>query len=138
MTTSLVSPSPQYWTNCELRVIDLGNGAVEYLFIDFTDAAHNDLTGVPVSIALGSYQTPGTWHPADVVQQNGAVWKIRAGLLIGGVLTYPAGLYYAWIKLVDSPETIVSRSDNRLVEITGSGDSGLYGAGVYGSGLYGG
>lgn len=109
---------PQYLTNCELRTIDLTNGAIEYLFVDFQDAEQQDITADPVSISLGSYDTPGVWHAADLIEQNGAVWKIRAGLLIGTTLTYPVGIYYAWIRLVDSPEVIPKRADNILVEIT--------------------
>jgi|SRR5882757_4339755 len=109
---------PQYYTNCELRVIDLANNAVEYLWVDYEDAEHNDITGDAVAISLGSYETPGVWHAADLVQQNGAVWKIRAGLLIGASLTYPLGQYRAWIKVTDSPEIIPKRADNMIVEIT--------------------
>jgi hypothetical protein len=110
--------SPQYLTACEIRLIDCAHGAVEYLFVDFQDDNHQDITADPVSIALGTYDTPGAWHPADVVQQNGAVWKIRAGLLIGAALTYPPGIYWAWVRLIDSPETLPRRIDTMFVQIT--------------------
>jgi len=109
---------PQYLTNCELRTIDLTNGAVEYLWVDFEDAEKHNITTSLVSISLGSYDTPGTWHTADLVQQNGAVWKIRAGLLIGASLTYPPGQYWAWVRVSDTPEIIPKRAGNLLVEIT--------------------
>lgn len=110
--------APQYYTNCELRVIDLANGASEYLWLDYEDAEHNDITGDPVAISLGSYDTPGVWHPADLVEQNGKVWQVRAAILIGGSLTYPPGQYWAWVRLTDSPEVIPKRAGNLLVEIT--------------------
>lgn len=108
----------QYLTNCELRTIDLTNGAIEYLWIDFQDAEKQDITTDPVTISLGSYDTPGAWHTANLVQQNGAVWKIRAALLIGSSLTYPVGIYYAWVRVTDLPEIIPKRADNMIVEIT--------------------
>lgn len=110
--------TPQYYTNCELRVIDLANGAVEYLWIDFEDAERHDITTDAVSISLGSYETPGVWHTADLVQQHGELWQIRAALLIGGSLTYPPGQYRAWVRVTDSPEVIPKRADNLIVEIT--------------------
>ena len=109
---------PQYYTNCELRIFDLTNGEQDYLWVDYEDALHNDITGDAVSISLGTYHTPGAWHPADLVEQNGAVWQVRAGLFIGAAITYPVGVYYAWIKLVDSPAVLPKRAENRLVEIT--------------------
>jgi hypothetical protein len=109
---------PQYLTNCELRTIDCANGAVEYLWLDFADAEQQDVTADPVAISLGTYETPGTWHPADLVEPNGAVWKIRAALLIGSTLTYPPGIYTAWVRVTDSPEVIPKRADNLLIEIT--------------------
>jgi hypothetical protein len=109
---------PAYLTNCEQQTIDLSNGAVEYVWVDITDAQKQDITAAVVSVALGGYDTPGTWHPASPVQQNGAVYKIRAGLLIGSGLTYPAGTYWVHWKLVDSPETLIGRADNILVTIT--------------------
>lgn len=109
---------PQYYTNCELRVIDLANGAVENLWLDYEDAERQNITADPVSISLGSYDTPGVWHAADLVEQNGAVWQVRAALLIGGSLTYPPGQYWAWVRLTDSPEIIPKRAGNLLVEIT--------------------
>lgn len=110
--------TPQYYTNCEQRIIDLANGAQEYLWVDYEDAEHHDITGDPVSVALGTYDTPGTWHPADLVEQNGQPWQVRAGLLIGSGLTYPPGMYWAWIQLVDSPEELIKRATNLIVTIT--------------------
>jgi hypothetical protein len=52
------------------------------------------------------------------VGQNGAVWKIRAAILIGSTLTYPPGTYSAWVRVTDSPEVIPKRAENLLVEIT--------------------
>jgi hypothetical protein len=110
--------TPEYLTNCEQRTIDTAHGAVEYLWIDITDKRKKDITAAAVQISLGTYETPGAWHNADLIEQNGAVWKIRAGLLIGGSLTYPAGQYFAWFKLTDSPEIIPQRSDNQIITIT--------------------
>lgn len=110
--------APLYYTACETRLIDCAHGAIEYLFVDFMDDNHQNITADPVSISLGTYGTPGAWHPADVVQQNGAVWKIRAGLLIGAALTYPAGTYWAWVRLTDSPEILPRRVDTMIVKIT--------------------
>lgn len=108
---------PQYLPGCELRTIDLSNGAIEYVWVDFEDSQRHDITADPVSVALGTFDVPGTWHPADLVEGNGAVYKIRAGLLIGSALTYPAGLYYAWVRVTDTPEVIPKRADNMLVKI---------------------
>jgi hypothetical protein len=110
--------TPAYLTNCEQRIIDCANGAVEYLWVDIEDTRQQNITAAAVQISLGTYDAPGTWHNADLIQQNGPVWKIRAGLLIGGSLTYPAGTYWAWFKLTDSPEVIPMRSDNLLVTVT--------------------
>ena len=110
--------TPQYLTACEVRLIDCANGAVEYLVVDYQDAQHSNITADPVSISLGTYSTPGVWHAADFVQSNGAVWKIRAGLLIGGALTYPAGTYWVWLKVTNSPSVLPRRVDTMLVEIT--------------------
>lgn len=110
--------SPQYRTNCESRIFDLSNGAVDYLWVDYEDANKDNIQGDPVSIALGTYTTPGTWHPADLVEQNGAVWKVRAAILIGASLTYPVGEYWAWIKVTDLPTITPKRADNMFVEIT--------------------
>lgn len=110
--------TPAYLTNCEQRIIDITNGAVEYLWVDIEDARQQDITTATVQISLGTYDLHGTWHTADLIQQNGPVWKIRAGLLIGASLVYPLGTYWAWFSLGDSPETIVQRSDNRFVTIT--------------------
>lgn len=107
-----------YYTNCELRTIDLSAGAVEYLWVDYEDSLLHNIQADPVSISLGTFTAPGTWHAADLRQQNGAVWKVRAALLIGAVLTYPVGTYYAWLQVTDTPETIVQLVSNRLVQIT--------------------
>lgn len=110
--------TPQYWPGCELRTLDLTNGDEDYVWVDFEDARKKDLTTVTVQISLGTVETPGTWHLADLVEQNGAVWKIRAGLFITLASGYPLGLYYLWIKIGDSPAVIVKRADNRLVQLT--------------------
>jgi hypothetical protein len=110
--------APAYLTNCEQQIIDLSSGAVEYVWVDITDAQKQDITAAVVSIALGDYDTPGTWHPANLVQQNGAVYKIRAGLLLGSGLSYPPGRYWVHWKVVDSPETLIGVATNILVTIT--------------------
>lgn len=110
--------APSYLTNCEQLTVDLTHGAVQYVWVDIQDAFKQDITGVSVQISLGTFEDPGTWHPADLTQQNGPVWKIRAGLLVGGSLTYPTGTYWAWSFTSDSPEQLPLRSDNRLVSIT--------------------
>ena len=77
-----------YVNECDLRTIDCANGAIEYLWVDITDAQQENITADPVSISLGTFDAPGTWHTADLIEQNGAVWQIRAGLLIGGTYDF--------------------------------------------------
>ena len=109
---------PSYLTTCEQRIIDCANGAVEYLTIDIEDRNRQDITGDVIKISLGTFETPGGLHTADLVVADGAVWKVKASLLIGSTLTYPAGTYWAWSLLADSPELIPQRSTNMLVTIT--------------------
>jgi hypothetical protein len=33
-------------------------------------------------------------------------------------LTYPPGIYWAWVRLIDSPETLPRRIDTMFVQIT--------------------
>lgn len=113
------TPQYTYTPGCELRTIDLTHGDIDYVWVDYEDARKQPLDTIPVSIALGTYDAPGDWHPADLVETNGADYKIRAGLLIGSTLTYPLGVYRAWVQVGDSsPTLIVKRADNRLVQIT--------------------
>jgi len=127
-----------YLTACEQRVIDLAHGAVDYLEVDVEDAWRQNLTAAPISLTLGTYDTPGTWHPVDTVIQNGQVWQVRVSLLIGTTVIFPAGTYWVWTKVGLPPETVIHRATNKLVTVTGVTGSGLYGFGLYGSGLYGG
>lgn len=108
---------PLYYTNCELRTIDLTAGDEDYVFVDYEDALHTNIQTAPVSISLGTYDDPGAWHPADLVQQNGELWQVRAGLFIGAALIYPLGDYWAWIQVTAAPATVTKRADNRLVRI---------------------
>lgn len=108
---------PAYYTNCELRTIDLSAGDEDYVFVDYEDALGNNIQADPVSISLGTYAAPGVWHAADIVEQNGEVWQVRAGLFIGTTLTYPAGYYWAWIQVTASPAVATKRAENRLVRI---------------------
>lgn len=114
----MTTVTPQYFTNCEMRTVDLTNGEQDYIWVDFEDRLQQNIQAVTVQIAMGTYETPGTWYPADLVEENGAVYKIRAGLFVGGALTFPLGIYYAWIKVGDSPAIIVQRVDARLVQFT--------------------
>ena len=126
MTSTLTLPP--YLTGCDLKVIGLSAGAVDYAVVDITDSLKNNITTDPVYLALmdatvqanaGPAPPPGiVWHPADFVTQNGPVYSVRAGLLIGSGLTYPVGYYWAWWKLVDSPTTSIDRATNRVVQIT--------------------
>jgi hypothetical protein len=109
---------PSYLTNCEQRVIDCANGAIEYLTVDIEDRNREDITGDVIKLSLGTWETPGVWHTADLVEEDGAVWKVKASLLIGSSLTYPPGTYWAWSSLADSPELIPQRSTNMLITIT--------------------
>jgi hypothetical protein len=109
--------SPQYLTGCELRTLDLTNGDQDYVWVDFEDARQQDITGDTVMIALGTYDAPGAWVSADLIEQNGAVWKIRAALFITAASGYPLGSYWLWIKVGDNPAIIVRRADNRLVQL---------------------
>jgi hypothetical protein len=109
--------SPGYLMDCELTVIDVTNGADQDVWLDVEDRRRNNIT--TVEIALGTFDAPGAWHPADQVEQNGAVWQIRAGLRIGGSLTYPLAVYWGWTRTTTvESEVFVERADNRLIEIT--------------------
>lgn len=111
--------TPGYLTDCELTVIDVTNGADQDVWLDVEDRRHNDITAATVEIALGTFDAPGTWHQADQIEQNGAVWQIRAGLRIGGSLTYPLAVYWGWTRTTTvEGEVFVERADNRLIEIT--------------------
>lgn len=110
--------APAYLTNCEVRAFDLSGGEVDYLWVDYEEARRQDITGDPAWISLATYDAPNTWHPADIIQQNGQVWQMRAGLLLGAGLTYPPGTYWAWVKIADAPAVLIRRADNRIVEIT--------------------
>jgi hypothetical protein len=126
MTATLVLPP--YLTNCEQKIIGLSAGVVDYAVVDIVDSLKHDITADPVSIALmdatvaanaGPHPPAGiVWHPASFVTQNGPVYSVRAGLLLGSGLTYPVGYYWAWWKLVDSPTTTIAVATNRVVAIT--------------------
>jgi hypothetical protein len=118
---------PPYLTRCEKKVISLSDGVVDYVVVDIIDSLKNNITAAPVSIGLAdatvaaNYDTPPVglvYHPADFVEQNGAVYSIRAGLLLGNGLTYPVGYYFACWRLVDSPTTTIDVATNRVVQIT--------------------
>jgi hypothetical protein len=127
-----------YLTECEQRIIDLLHNATEYLWVTAEDHHKTNITAAPVFISLGTYDAPGTWHAADIVQQDGPVWKVKAALLIGGTVTYPEGTYWAWMRVEIPPETIHQRLTNMLVTVTGTSPFGPYGFGLYGFGPYGG
>lgn len=127
-----------YLTECEQRIIDLLHNATEYLWVTVQDLRKANITAASVSISLGDYDTPGVWHAADLVQQDGPVWKLKAALLIGNAVTYPAGTYWVWVQVGIAPEVIHQRVTNMLVTITGVSPFGPYGFGLYGFGPYGG
>lgn len=111
--------SPGYLTDCERTVIDVTNGADQDVWLDVEDRRHKNITTATVKIALGTFDVPGTWHPADQIEQNGAVWQIRAGLRLPGAFSYPLGIYWGWTRTTTvEGEVFVERADNRLIEIT--------------------
>lgn len=111
--------SPSYLTDCELTVIDVTNGADQDVWLDVEDRRHNDITAATVEIALGTFDVPGTWHPADQVEQNGEVWQIRAGLRLPGAFGYPLAVYWGHTRTTTvEGEVFVEVATNRLIEIT--------------------
>jgi len=110
--------TPAYLTNCEQRIIDLSAGVIDYLWVDYDEKRKQDISADPAAISLGTWDAPGTWHNADIIQTNGAVWKMRAALLLGAGLTYPVGIYWAWIRVTDAPSVLIQRADNMFVSIT--------------------
>lgn len=91
------------------QTIAVTAGAVEYTWpLTINEQAGKDITADVVSLALGTYTTPGTWHTPDVDTSPTPSSRV-VQLLIGPTITAAAGDFYLWWRVGDTPETTIRR-----------------------------
>lgn len=80
-----------------------------------TETTGKDISTDTVRLSLGTWDAPGTWvaPTVDTAQTDHATRVVQ--LLLDN--TTPAGDYWLWVKVTDSPETPVRRTDGRITII---------------------
>lgn len=98
-----------------MAMAEIPNGSVQYVRATVTSG--DDLTSGTVEFGYAAYGampsswTSGTW-PSGAVQSSGPVprWTMVARALLNtGTLTVGTE-YVAWLRIVDSPETLLIRA----------------------------
>ncbi|TFD74747.1 hypothetical protein [Cryobacterium fucosi] len=83
--------------------IYVSTGAARYVGGTVTETTGKDITLATFLVGLGSISTPPTVWVAPSVNVQGATVAVRIlKLLVTN--TTPAGTYYCWAKITDTPE----------------------------------
>jgi hypothetical protein len=88
----------------------------EYVTGMFTETEGKDITAATVQVGLSASSTtpPTTWVDPDD-ESRPTVSTARVSMLIGtGV---QPGTYVLWVKVADSPETLVRPAKNELIRV---------------------
>lgn len=94
------------------REIPVSLGAVEYVGALVTETTGQALNASSVRLALGTYDTPGTFATPDVAT-NPSTSSVLAKLLVGTGHYMPTptkGRFWIWTLTTDSPEVLPVRT----------------------------
>lgn len=92
-------------------------GGPEYCYPrTITETTGKDISGDPVTVGLGGYNDPPASMVTPTVDEQGSTSASRVvQLLIDNTVT-PAN-YWLWVKVTDSPEAPIRRTDGRITVI---------------------
>ncbi len=98
------------------QTIRVSDGAIEYTWpVTVTTATGNDISTDPVAISLGSINVPGVWATTGVVITHPSLSSVTVQMLVSAATVTP-GVYYVWVKVTDSAETVVRNTGRIVIE----------------------
>lgn len=97
--------------------IALSLGATEYTWpLTITDVNGKDISAATIELSLGSSIAPGTWSTPDVDPAQTVKSQRVVQLLVGGSFKPPAGSYWLWSRVTDTPEIAPRRQIQILID----------------------
>jgi hypothetical protein len=97
-----------------MRVIPVTEGASEYVWAALRETGGLDISADTVSVALGTYTSPGQWvTPADL--QHPTSSTARAAYQVNS--STPPGRYWLWVRVVDGSETVPLRCNEGAITV---------------------
>lgn len=97
--------------------VNASAGEIKYASVSLTDSNGADLSTTTITMGLSSTATtaPVSWQAPDDSQFPALGSAIVKMLVLN---TQSVGTYYVWIKMVDSPETLVFAVTNDTVVVS--------------------